>query len=120
LLPRLQSKLLPGNRVRIRVTRESRELGYHPCPDNSIAIFVKHIEIHGREFAEVRLMSMMSKLRISYEHIVEIVNVEYEVRRGELIELLSEYDTYYPGRRIEDDDDFWLPQSHPATHIWKK
>ena len=86
--PRFQGRLLPGNRVRIRVKRESREFGYDPCPDNSVAMFIRDAELNGRKFAEVRLMSS-AKLRISYEHIVEIVNVEYEVRRGDLIEILA-------------------------------
>ena len=86
--PHFQGRLIPGNKIRIRVKRESRDRGYNPCPDNSVALFVQHTEVNGREFAEVRLMSK-AKLRISYDHIVEIVKIEYEIRRGELIDILS-------------------------------
>ena len=89
MLPsRFVNKLVPGNRVRIKVTREARTAGYVPCPDNTIAIFHRDIEVNGREFAEIKIPSG-GLIKLSYDHIVEIVKVNYDLRRAQLFEMIG-------------------------------
>ena len=80
-----KDRLLSGNRVRIRVRRESRQLGYDPVPDNTVAIYNRHVEINGRELAELVLESG-AHLRISYSHLVEIIRLDYDFHRELILE----------------------------------
>jgi hypothetical protein len=86
--PRLKDRLFPGKRVRIRIARDAMRVGYSPCPDNTVGVYVDHYEANEREFAVIRLPSM-AKVKIAYEHIAEVVRLDYHIHRAELIDIIN-------------------------------
>jgi hypothetical protein len=84
----LKDRVQLGNRVRIKVKRESQERGYRPCPDNTIGIYRGHNEGNGREFAVIELPSGAT-INIMYDHLVEIVATDYFALRKSLLEILD-------------------------------